>query len=77
MANCQGRLQPYRDNSRRIQLRKRELIVGDALHVLKNGHIYIEPEASTLPGFYKYKVEIEYSKLAFSDFACRGDPIGM
>jgi hypothetical protein len=41
----------------RQQLSKRDLILGDALHVLKRGHIYDEPEVSTLPGFYKYKME--------------------
>ena len=41
----------------REQLGKRSLILGDALHVMKVGHIYDEAEISTQPGLYKYKME--------------------
>jgi Domain of unknown function (DUF4258) len=41
----------------REQLKERELVVGDVLHLLKNGYVYDEPEASTRPGFYKYCME--------------------
>jgi hypothetical protein len=39
------------------RLLERDLIIGDALHVLKNGFVYDEPEPSTKEGFYKYKME--------------------
>lgn len=41
----------------RQQLAERKLIMGDALHVLKVGHIYEDGQPSTRPGFYKYKME--------------------
>lgn len=39
------------------RLSERELLVGDALYVLKNGFVYDEPEPSTQVGLYKYKIE--------------------
>jgi Domain of unknown function (DUF4258) len=41
----------------RQQLDRRALIVSDALHVMKRGHIYENPVASTRGGFYKYSME--------------------
>jgi hypothetical protein len=41
------------------RLDERGLIASDVLYVLKNGHVYTEPEASTLEGFYKYKMECQ------------------
>lgn len=39
------------------QLEERSLIMGDLLYVLKNGFVYDDPEPSTRPGFFKYRVE--------------------
>ena len=40
------------------RMAERELIIGDILYVLRNGMVYgNEPEESTLPGFYKYRIE--------------------
>jgi hypothetical protein len=39
------------------RLAERDLLVGDALFVLKNGFVYIEPEASTQAGLFKYQIE--------------------
>lgn len=39
------------------QLAKRSLVISDLLYVLKNGHVYEEPEASTIAGLYRYKIE--------------------
>jgi hypothetical protein len=36
---------------------RRDLIVGDVLHVLKHGFVYEEPVAATQPGCFKYKME--------------------
>jgi hypothetical protein len=44
-------------NHARSQLSERQLLVGDAMYVLKNGHVYIEPETSTRKGFFKYRIE--------------------
>jgi Domain of unknown function (DUF4258) len=41
------------------RLDERRLITSDVMYVLKNGHVYEEPEASTMKGFYKYKVECQ------------------
>lgn len=41
----------------RERLRERNLIMSDLLFVLKNGFVYEEPEESTVPGLYKYRVE--------------------
>ena len=41
----------------RKQLLERGLIVGDVLHVLKQGHIYDDAKVSTQAGFYKYSIE--------------------
>lgn len=35
----------------------RDLIVADALHVLKFGFVLDEPEPSDVEGYYKYAVE--------------------
>ncbi|MDR3497566.1 MAG: DUF4258 domain-containing protein [Ancalomicrobiaceae bacterium] len=39
------------------QMLERDLIVGDVLYVLRHGFVYEEPEFSTRPGFYKYRIE--------------------
>ena len=39
------------------QLNERELLITDALHVLKHGFVYDQPEQSTQPGFWKYKMQ--------------------
>lgn len=36
---------------------RRDLLVGDVLHVLRRGFVYEDPEPSTRPGFFKYRVE--------------------
>jgi hypothetical protein len=36
---------------------ERGLIVGDILHVIKNGFVYDEGEPSTRPGLFKYRME--------------------
>lgn len=36
---------------------ERGLILSDVLFVLKNGFIFDDPDASTLSGFFKYKME--------------------
>ena len=36
---------------------ERDLFVGDILHVLKFGFVYSEPEPSSQPGLYKYRIE--------------------
>lgn len=41
----------------RGQMKKRDLIVGDVLHVLKHGFVYDEPESATQQGCFKYKME--------------------
>ena len=35
----------------------RDLIIGDIIHVLKNGFVYETAEPSTRPGFFKYKID--------------------
>jgi len=35
----------------------RGLIMGDILHVLKNGFVYEKAQESTRSGCYKYKIE--------------------
>lgn len=39
------------------RMKERDLIQGDILHVLKCGFVYLEPEASTRAGYWKYKIE--------------------
>lgn len=39
------------------KLEERSLIMGDVLHVLKNGNVYENGEASTGLGYYRYKME--------------------
>lgn len=39
------------------RLLERDLIIGDAFHVLKHGYVYEEPEQATKDGFYKYQME--------------------
>lgn len=39
------------------RLLERDLIVADALHVLKFGFVYDEPIPSDVEGYYKYAVE--------------------
>lgn len=41
----------------KAQMELRDLIVGDVRYVLKNGFVYEQPEPSTRPEFFKYKVE--------------------
>jgi Domain of unknown function (DUF4258) len=41
----------------RERMFERELIVGDILHVIKNGFVYEEGESSTRPGFFRYRME--------------------
>jgi hypothetical protein len=39
------------------QMRARDLIMGDLLHLLKTGFVYDEPEEATRPGLFKYSIE--------------------
>lgn len=39
------------------QMAERRLLVGDILHILKNGFVYEEAQKSTRPGYYKYRME--------------------
>lgn len=39
------------------QMKKRGLIMGDVLHILKHGFVYDEGEQSTSGVWYKYKME--------------------
>jgi hypothetical protein len=41
----------------RDQMRQRDLIAGDLLHVLKYGFVYENPEPAKQNGCFKYKVE--------------------
>ncbi len=38
-------------------MNERGLIMSDVLFVLKHGFVYEEPEPSTVPGLFKYKVD--------------------
>lgn len=46
----------YQEHAR-DRLLERGLIQGDVLHVLKNGMIFADPEESTRPNFFKYRIE--------------------
>ncbi len=39
------------------RIRRRDLILDDVLHVLKNGFVYEEGEPSTRPGEFRYGIE--------------------
>ena len=39
------------------QMRERGLIMGDVLHILKNGFVFEEGKPATQPGCFKYKME--------------------
>jgi hypothetical protein len=39
------------------RLAERDLLLGDALYVLKNGFVFQEAEESTQAGLFKYKIE--------------------
>lgn len=39
------------------QMADRDLVMGDALYVLKNGYVYDEGQKATRPGLFKYKVQ--------------------
>lgn len=39
------------------QLEERDLIIGDALYVLRTGFVYEQPEESTWPNLFKYRME--------------------
>ncbi|MBZ0229087.1 MAG: DUF4258 domain-containing protein [Bauldia sp.] len=39
------------------QMRDRDLAIGDVLHILKNGFVHTEPQASSRDGYYKYKID--------------------
>ncbi|WP_349370766.1 DUF4258 domain-containing protein [Salinarimonas sp.] len=41
----------------REQMLKRDLILGDVLYVLKNGFVHDSAQASTRPGYYKYRMQ--------------------
>ncbi|KQO76409.1 DUF4258 domain-containing protein [Methylobacterium sp. Leaf88] len=41
----------------RERLAERDLTTGDVLYVLKHGFVYEDPEPSTRPGYYKYRIE--------------------
>jgi Domain of unknown function (DUF4258) len=38
------------------QMKARDLISSDVLHVLRHGFVYEKPEPATRAGFYKYRV---------------------
>lgn len=46
----------YREHARE-RLAERDLIMSDALFVLKNGFVHVASEPSTRPGFNKYCME--------------------
>ncbi|WP_446737899.1 DUF4258 domain-containing protein [Rhizobium sp. CFBP 13726] len=39
------------------RLGERNLVVSDVLYALKNGFVYIDAEAATRPGYFKYRME--------------------
>ena len=39
------------------QMGERELIMGDVLHVRREGYVYSDAEVSTRPGLFKYAME--------------------
>jgi hypothetical protein len=41
----------------REQMRERDLIVSDVLHVLKHGFVYEDAVPATQKGHFKYKIE--------------------
>ncbi|XDZ66699.1 DUF4258 domain-containing protein [Alphaproteobacteria bacterium LSUCC0684] len=41
------------------QITKREIVTGDLLYLFKNGFVYEEPEPSTDPNYWKYKIQGE------------------
>ncbi len=41
----------------RERMTERSLIMGDVLHVLRSGFVYEEPESTTRPDLWKYKIE--------------------
>ena len=41
----------------RTQMRDRDLITGDVLHVLKFGYVYLDPEQATQRGCFRYQME--------------------
>ena len=38
------------------QMQERDLIMGDVLHVLKNGFVYEDPKPATQKGRYRYRM---------------------
>ncbi len=56
ISNGRGQVAFTRHASERM--RKRRLIMGDVLYVLKNGFVHDEPvECEKTPGFFKYAIE--------------------
>ena len=41
----------------RERLSERGLLMSDLMYVLKNGYVYEESQPSTLPDFFKYRIE--------------------
>lgn len=41
----------------KTQMRDRDLIAGDLLHLLRRGFVYDEPKPATRQGFYRYRIE--------------------
>jgi hypothetical protein len=41
----------------RDQMKERDIVSSDLLHVLKNGFVYDQPEPATVEGCFKYKIE--------------------
>lgn len=39
------------------RLRERDLIMSDAMHILKRGFVLNEPEPATRDGYFKYRIE--------------------
>jgi hypothetical protein len=39
------------------QMADRDLIIGDVLHLLKNGFVYDRPQPASRGGFFKYAME--------------------
>lgn len=39
------------------RLRERDLLMGDALHVLRHGFVQPDPEESTAAGLFKYRMD--------------------
>ena len=56
-AKARGKLELRWTAHAKEQLEERGLIMGDVIHVLKNGFVYEDGLESTQPSVFKYKME--------------------